>query len=139
MKKIIIFGGVGVLVVIIGIVAAVFFLNQEPKVVEVSYLEFPLGEQYTNIAVPEGETPSRKPVLKYKPVIQYTNEELTLSLTANQTLLLNEFRKYFMSRNAVQLSRLDRVQEDLKEIAIEILKSTSEDVTNVFFLEFIIQ
>ncbi len=139
MKKILLFGGIGLVVVIIGVVIAIFMLNREEKPKEIIYSEFPLGEQYTNIAIKEGETPSRKPVLKYSPVIQYTDEKMAEVFPTKQTLILNEFRKYFMSRNSEQLNRLDRVQEDLTEIAIEIMASDSEKITNVFFLEFIIQ
>lgn len=139
MKKIMIFGGIGLVVVIIGVVAAIFLLGGEKEPEPISYLEFPLGEQYTNISQPEGETTARKTVLKYSPVIQYTNADLTEVFPTKQTVLLNEIRKYFMSRTAEQLGRLDRVQEDLTEMAIEIMESDSDSITNVFFLEFIIQ
>lgn len=139
MKKIILFGGIGLVVVIIGVVVAVFMLNREPAVVEVVYSEFPLGEQYTNITMEPNQTSTKKTVLKFSPVIQYTGEEMAVELPLKQTLLINEFRKYFMSRTATQLSKLDRVQEDLTEIAIELLESDSETITNVFFLDFIIQ
>lgn len=139
MKKIIIFGGIGLVVIIIGVVVAIFMLggDKEPKPIE--YSEFPLGEQYTNIAEEEGSTATRKPVLKYSPVVQYTNADLAEVFPTKQVLLLNEFRKYFMSRTATQLNRLDRVQEDLTEIAIEVMGSDSETITNIFFVEFIIQ
>ncbi len=141
MKKILIFGGIGLVLVIIGVVAAVFLLNREPAVEEVHivHLEFPLGEQYTNITMDPNQPTTRKTVLKFNSVIQYVGEEMTAILPEKQTLLINEFRKYFMSRTAVQLANLDRVQEDLTEIAIELLESDSETITNVFFLEFIIQ
>lgn len=139
MKKILIFGGIGLVVVIIGVVAAIFLLGGEKEPEPIVYLEFPLGEQYTNITQKPSDQGTRKTVLKYSPVIQYTNAELTETFPAKQTILLNEFRKYFMSRNSDQLSRLDRVQEDLTEMAIEIMESDTDSITNVFFLEFIIQ
>ncbi|MCK8058767.1 MULTISPECIES: flagellar basal body-associated FliL family protein [unclassified Fusibacter] len=143
MKKIIIFGGIGLVVVIIGVVVAIVVLggNKEPKVEPIVYSEFPLGEQYTNIVTEEGA--ARKLILKYNPVIEYTeidkDVDLLQLITDRQTLIKNEFRKYFMTRDVEQLNRLDRVQEDLTEKVIEILESDTESITNVYFLEFIIQ
>ncbi len=52
LKKILIFAGIGlVLVIIIGVVLFMFVFNKdgEEKVEEVVYYEFPLGEMYSNI------------------------------------------------------------------------------------------
>ncbi len=141
MKKIIIIAvAVVILLVAAGGAAWFFFLkpNDEEEVeVEPSYFEFPLGEQYANIKV-EGEE-TRKPILKYSPVIRYTDEKYRAELDKNKTYILTEMRKYFMGRTPEQLAQLDHVQEDLTDLVIQVLKTDPEMVTDVLFLEFITQ
>jgi flagellar basal body-associated protein FliL len=139
MKKLLPFILIGV-VALVGIgVALFFFLGREPKEKPIVYFEYPLGEQYTNILPEDQNSTARKPVLKYSPVIQYTSEATLAQLNEKSTFIKNEVRKYFMGRNATQINRLDRVQEDLTELIIEILESDTDTITNVLFLEFIVQ
>jgi len=143
MKKMIIIGGIAAVVLIAVVLVVIFVVlpggeDKEPE--PTVYSEFPLGEQYTNIAEMDGVTSARKPVLKYSPVIQYPEDaDVMAALTTNQTVIGHEFREYFMARNEEQLSRMDRVQEDLTEIVIEVTELDTEKISNVFFVEFIIQ
>ncbi len=141
MKKIIIIAvAVVILLVAAGGAAWFFFLKpsaDEEVEKEPTYFEFPLGEQYTNIK-DEGES-NRKPILKYSPVIRYTEEKYREELDANKTYILTEMRKYFMERTPDQLAQLDNVQEDLTDLVIQVLKTDPEMISDVLFLEFIIQ
>ncbi len=145
MKKKIIIAVVAVLILVIGGVAAFFvFFNKDDseKEVVINYVEFPLEVQYTNIkeSTDRGEE-LRKSVLKYTPVIKYAESEETLALlTANKTEILNEMRKYFMNRDREQLAKLERVQEDLSDLIVEILElEDPEMIETVLFTDFIIQ
>ncbi len=145
MKKKIIIAVVAVLILVIGGVAAFFiFFNKDDseKEVVINYVEFPLEVQYTNIKESADRSQDlRKSVLKYTPVIKYAEGEETLALlTANKTEIQNEMRKYFMSKDREQLSKLERVQEDLSDLIVEILElEDPELINNVLFTEFIIQ
>ncbi len=141
MKKIIIIAVAVVILLVAAGGAAWFFLlrpsGEEEVEKEPTYFEFPLGEQYTNIKV-EGEE-TRKPILKYSPVIRFTQEDYRATLDLNKTYILTEMRKYFMDRTPDQLAQLDHVQEDLTDMVIQVLKSDPEMISDVLFLEFITQ
>ncbi|PIE77291.1 MAG: hypothetical protein CSA13_00205 [Clostridiales bacterium] len=142
MKKIVIIVVAIVLLIAVAGGAAWFFLmrpsDDEPKKEALpTTFEFALGEQYTNIKVGEGET--RKTILKYSPVVQFTDEDYRSVVEQNKTVIINEMRKYFMNRTADQLTQLDRVQEDLRDLVIQELRSDPTTISNVLFLEFITQ
>lgn len=138
-KLIIIIVAVLLALIVVGVAIFMFVLrgNGDDTPEPVVYQEFPLGEQYTNIK--QAESATRKTVLKYSPVIQFTNAEIETVLTEKKTIILTEMRKYFMERTAEQLERLDRVQEDLTDIVIEITETDPDTITNVLMLEYITQ
>ncbi len=137
-KKLIIIIAVVLVIVIIGGVAAFFLLRpKDDKPKEIVYSEFPLGEMYMNIKTPE-DAP-RKTVLKCNIVIEYTDEEVLPILEKKKTTMITEVRKYFINRTSEQLSNLDRVQEDLTDLAIEITETDSTKITNILLLDFILQ
>ncbi len=141
MKKIVIIAvAVVILLVAAGGAAWFFFLrpsDEEEVEKELTYFEFELGEQYTNIK-DEGEQ-TRKPILKYSPVIRYTDEKFRAEVEANKNYILTEMRKYFMNRTPEQLEQLDHVQEDLTDLVIQVLESNPEMIGEVLFTEFIVQ
>lgn len=137
MKKILMFGGIGLVVlIIIGVVVYMMFIR-EPAEKPIVYTEVALGEMYNNIAASEGQT--KIPIIKFNPVVQVTNEEAQLKINEMKTAIITDFKKYFITRTSEQLVRIDRVQEDLTEIVIEVTGLDIDSVSNVFFLEFIIQ
>lgn len=127
-----------VLILAIGIAVAFALLNsnanQEKKTV---YYEYAIDTQYANIkALNEKSKPL---ILKYSCAIQYTDASLDELISKKINELKNEYRKYFMSKNSEQLNRIERVQEDLVEITTEVLGAKPDDITDVFFTDFIMQ
>lgn len=137
MKKPLLFAIIGlVLIVIIGVVLFFFVFNKsEEKEKPVEYLEYALGERYTNIK-------AEKAILKFSLIIQYTDEELTPMFDQNKTKITNDVLQYFRTKTPEQLNAAngqERAREDILEIILESLGSDTETITNIFFNEFIIQ
>lgn len=137
MKKIIIIAGVA-LVVVLGIAAALYFFvfaKKEPVEEPVVTLEFELDEMYSNIADP-GK------ILKSKIVIQYTDEKLVDKFTNNKTRIVNDINQLYRTKTLEQLSAAngqERLRGDILEMVQEILEADPEQVTDVLFVDFIIQ
>lgn len=136
MKKIILIAGI-VLVLVLGVAAALYFFvfSKSTEEKPVVYLEFPLDEMYSNIADP-GK------ILKSKAVIEYTDETLTDKLTTNKTRIVNDINQLYRTKTLEQLSApngQERLRSDILELVQEIVEADSEQVTDVFFLDFIVQ
>ena len=127
-----------VLILAVGIAVAFALFNsnanQEKKTV---YYEYTIDTQYANIKTLNEK--SKPLILKYSCAIQYTDASVEKLISKKINELKNEFRKYFMSKNAEQLNRVERVQEDLVEIATTVLGTESDTITDVFFTDFIMQ
>jgi len=138
LKKIIMIAGVAlVLLIVIGVVLFMFVFNKDatPKEEPVVYFEFALGEMYSNIK-------EEKKILKASPVIQYTDEELLDSLTKNQTRIKNDIFQIYRTRTYDQLTAPNgqqRLREDIQEMIIEIMEVEAEVISDVYFVEFILQ
>ena len=132
-KKLIIIIIAVVLVLIIGGVAAFFLLrgDGEEKEVIIDYYEFSFGEQYSNLA-------DETKIIKYNVTLEYTDEEMLAIIEKNKTKLLNVTLEYF-GQLSVENADQEDVREDLLELFIEVLESDSEILTNIYFIEFIIQ
>lgn len=137
MKKMMIIAGIG-LVVVLGIAAGLYFFvfnktsSAEKPIV---YLEFGLSEMYSNIADP-GK------ILKSKIVIQYTDETLADKLTSNKTRIVNDINQLYRTKTMEQLSApngQERLRADILELVQDILEADLEQVTDVLFLDFIVQ
>lgn len=137
MKKIIIIAGIA-LVVVLGIAAALYFLvfnKADGEEVTVETLEFQMNEMYSNIADP-GK------ILKSRIVIQYTDEKLADKLNSNQTRIVNDINQLYRTKTLEQLSApngQERLRADILELVQGIVEADSEQVTDVLFLDFIVQ
>lgn len=135
MKKIIIIGvTVLLLLVVVGVVLFMFVLGpqEEPPV---EYSEYEVGEMYTNIA-DEGK------ILKFNMVVEYTDATMLDSLTSNETKIINNVYEMFRTKSFETLNKTngqERVREEIRDMIIETLKTDGETITNVYFLQFIIQ
>lgn len=135
-KKLIIIIVAAVLVLAIGGVAAFLLLgNKEPKEPVITYSEYQLDEMYTNIKDP-GK------ILKFQINVEYTNAELLPEMEKNKSKIINNIYEYFRNTDFETLNKTngqERAREDIRDIIIEILGSDAETITNVYFVQFIIQ
>lgn len=134
MKKMIIIGvSVLVLLIIIGVVLFMFVLN--PKEKPIVYSEFEFGELYTNIA-------DESKILKFNLTIEYTNEEMLTQLTTNKSKITNNIYEMFRTKSFETLNKTNgqqRMRDEIRDMIIETLETDGETITNVYFLQFIIQ
>lgn len=136
MKKMVMIGGI-VLVVVIAIAVAlfVFVFNKSDEPAAIVYSEYQLGVQYTNIK-------DEKKILKFNITIEYTNTEIAAEFDKNKSKIINNVYQIFRSKEFDDLMKTnsqERVREEIKDMIIETLESDSETITDVYFLEFIIQ
>ncbi len=135
-KSMIIIIAVVVVVLIGGGVGAVMLLgNKDQKEPEIVYSEYQMDEMYTNIKDP-GK------ILKIQISIEYTNAELITEFEKNKSKLVNNVYEYFRDIDYETLNKAngqERAREDLKDIFIETLGTDAETITNIYFLQFIVQ
>ncbi|WP_430882785.1 flagellar basal body-associated FliL family protein [Fusibacter sp. JL216-2] len=134
-KTVIIIVAAVVLLAIVG--GGVFFVmssgSDEPE--PVVYAEYEVGELYTNLA-------DESKILKFNMVVEYTDETILESLTTNKTKIVNNVYEIFRRKTYEQTqspSFQERTREEIKEMIIEVLETDAETITNVYFLQFIIQ
>lgn len=136
MKKMMLIGGIVlVLVIVIAVVLFMFVFNKSDEPAPVNYLEYQLGVQYTNIK-------DEKKILKFNIAIEYTNEEVAVLFDKNKSKITNNIYQIFRSKGYDDLMKTnaqERVREEIKDMIIETLESDAETITDVYFLEFIIQ
>ena len=124
-----------VLLAVIGGGVFLFLSNRTDEPEPVVYIEYEVGEMYTNIA-------DEKKIMKFNMVIEYTDETLLDSLTTNKSKIVNNVYEIFRRKTYDQTqspSFQERTREEIREMIIEILESDAETITNVYFLQFIIQ
>ncbi len=134
-KKLIMIIAAVVLLAVIGAGAFFMVMNKSDEPEPVVYIEYELGELYTNIA-------DESKILKFNVVIEYTDETLLDALTQNKTKITNNIYEIFRRKTYDQTqspSFQERTREEIKEMIIETLESDAETITNVYFLQFIIQ
>lgn len=134
-KKLIIIIAAVVLLAVIGAGAFFMVMNKSDEPEPVVYIEYELGELYTNIA-------DESKILKFNVVIEYTDETLLDGLNQNKTKITNNIYEIFRRKTYDQTqspSFQERTREEIKEMIIETLESDAETITNVYFLQFIIQ
>lgn len=134
MKKMIIIGvSVLVLLIVIGVALFMFVLN--PKEKPIVYSEFEFGELYTNIA-------DESKILKFNLTIEHTNEEMLTNLTTNKSKITNNIYEMFRTKSFETLNKTNgqqRMRDEIRDMVIETLETDGETITNVYFLQFIIQ
>ncbi len=136
MKKMIIIGvSVLVLLIIIGVSTIYLCIKSKRKRQPIVYCEFDFGESYTNIT-------AESKILKFNLTIEYTNEEMLTQLTTNKSKITNNIYEMFRTKSFETLNKTNgqqRMREDILEILLEILQVDNEQVTDVFFTQFILQ
>ncbi len=139
-KKIIIIATVVVLIAVVGAVI-VFMMGGDngKKSRNSKKFQYELGEQYSNVRMEGNDGGARKTIIKYSPTIVYTNEKLQKKFIAASTELTTEYKKYFMSKTEKQLTKLERVSEDLTDITKEVMKDEKDEIINVLFGQYILQ
>lgn len=132
---IIIIAAVVLVLIIGGVVAFLMLGNSKPKTPEVVYSEYSLDEMYTNIK-------DQGKILKFQINIEYTKADLLPEIEKNKSKIVNNVYEYFRNTDYQTLSKTngqERAREDIRDLIIEILGSDAESITNVYFLQFIIQ
>ncbi len=134
MKKILIIVAVVLVLLIVGGVAVFMFVFKD-KEKPIVYSEYEIGEVYTNIADP-GK------ILKFNMVIEYTDPEILETITLHKTEIINNVYELFRGKSFEVLNKKNgqqRVRDEIRDMVIEILETDGEVITNVYFLQFIIQ
>lgn len=143
MKKIMIFAGIG-LVVVIGIVLVLVFVvfkkddGESKKPVE-EFL-FTCEEQYVNI--PLGDDEGNTKILKLQMTIAYTDTDYEELLTNRHLEILDFLNGYFRDTTVETVNRKngkERVKEEILENLVEMFETDSDNFTKVLFTQFIIQ
>lgn len=139
MKKMIIIGGIAVvLIAVILVVVLVVLPNRPEKPVE--ELLFPLEEMYTNI--PVGDDAGSYKILKMQVTIVYTDPDFLDTLTKNTDVIRDFLNGYFRDVTLETVNRKngkERVKEEITEQLIELLGTDAENLRGVLMPEFIIQ
>jgi flagellar basal body-associated protein FliL len=140
MKKLIIFGGIGLVVVVAAILVVVFVVlpGGEPK--ELPDIKFALEEMYTNI--PVGDDAGSYKILKLQMTIVYKDEDFTETLTKRSDEITDFVNGYFRDVTLETVNRKngkDRVKEEITEELIQLLETDAENIQTVIFPQFIIQ
>ena len=135
-KKLIIIIAVVLVVLVGGGIAAFMVLgNKEPAEPVIVYQEFQMEEMYTNIKDP-GK------ILKFQVSVEYTNAELAAEFEKNKSKLVNNIYEYFRNTEYDTLNKSngqERAREDIRDIVVETMGVDAESITNVYFIQFIIQ
>lgn len=137
MKKIIIIAGIALVSILVVAAGLYFFVfnKKDPVDAPVAVIEFGLDEMYSNIADP-GK------ILKSRIVIQYTDEKLADKLNNNKTRIVNDINQLYRTKSLEQLSApngQERLRADILELVQGILEADPEQVTDILFLDFIVQ
>ncbi|QEK12267.1 hypothetical protein FQB35_07690 [Crassaminicella thermophila] len=135
-KKVVLYSIIGFIITALVVGVTFYFVaqkkvNQEPK--EIKTYIYSIGELYANVK------DSRK-ILKVNLDVEISDEKLTEKLNSKRSEITNNILELLRSKSEVQLSG-DEGQQALRK---EILKSIklvlpSEDIIDVYFIEFIIQ
>lgn len=134
-KLIIIIAAVVVVLIGAGVAAFLLMSGGDKKEPEIVYSEYQMDEMYTNIKDP-GK------ILKIQISIEYTNAELITEFEKNKSRLVNNVYEYFRNTDYETLSKTngqERARDDLKDIFIETLGTDAENITNIYFIQFIVQ
>ncbi len=138
MKKIIIIVSAVVLVLVIVAVALFFLVFNKPKeepVHEVLNYEFELGEMYSNIFEPGR-------ILRTKAVIEYSDEAFIAKLEKNKSRIINDITQLYRKTKLEEINApngQERLREAILDMVREITEADQETVTDVLFLDFIVQ
>lgn len=141
MKKIIIFGGIGLVVVIIGVVAFLMLSGGESAPKPVEELSYQLPEMYTNI--PVGDEDGNYKILKLQMTIIYTDDSFTGDVfPKKQDEMIDFINGYFRDKTLDTVNRKngkERIKEEIAEQLRELLETDADNILRVLMPQFIIQ
>lgn len=135
-KKVILLSVIG-FIVTGAVFAGAFYIatnrSTEAAVKEVKTFDYAIGELYGNI------NESRK-ILKVNISLEITDEKLSDRLEAKKPKMRNDILELIRSKNESELAG-DKGQQMLRSEILESVKQmmATEKITNVYFIEFIIQ
>jgi|GEM_PF-1055198 len=136
-KLIIIIAAVVLLLVGVGVVVVVFVLGGDPKEPVIVYSEYAFDEAYSNLA-DEGGTK----IIKYKVVIEYTDEAILPEIEKNKTKIVNnvdELMRASLSEDLMKANGKEKIRQRIQDMVIETLSSDEEIISNIYIAPFIIQ
>ena len=134
-KKVLMISIVALLVLVI-LAGGIFFVvmrNKNAGEKEPTYYTHEIGEMYTNIKDSDS-------ILKVNITLEYTDEDLAEALTAKHDKIFNGILELLRGKTREELNGAKGQQNarvDIRNLVREILKS--EQISDVFFVEFIIQ
>lgn len=135
-KKVVLYSIIGFILTAVVIGTTFYFaaqkkVNQKPK--ETTTYTYSIGELYANVK------DSRK-ILKVNLDVEIKNEKLTEKLNNKRSKITNNILELLRSKNEAQLSG-DEGQQELRKEMLKSIKLVipSEDIMDVYFIEFIIQ
>lgn len=142
MKKILIFGGIGLVVVIaIVVVLFLFVFNGDGEPDPVVELKYQFEEQYTNI--PVGDEEGSYKILKLQMTVVYTDEDFTTDVfPLKEDEVIDFLNGYFRDTTVATVNRTngkERIKEEITEELRELLETDEENILGVLFTQFIIQ
>lgn len=142
MKKIILFGGIGLVVIIIAVVAFLMLSGGEEKAPKpLEELSYQLPEMYTNI--PVGDEAGTYKILKLQMTIIYTDDTFTAEVfPKKQDEIVDFINGYFRDKSMETVNRKngkERIKEEITEQLIELLETDSDNILRVLLPQFIIQ
>lgn len=142
MKKIIMIGGIALVLIIVALVVIFVVLpgDGEEKVVELEELKYQLAENYTNI--PVGDENGTYKILKYQMTIVYTDEEYTELLPKREDDMIDFLNGYFRDKTLDTINRKngkERIKEEILEQLLEMFETDNENIKRVLLTQFIVQ
>jgi len=142
MKKIIIFGGIALVLIIAAVLVFVFVLggDDEGKAEDLPEIKYQFEENYTNI--PVGDEDGNYKILKYQMTIVYTDEEFTEIFPVKADDITDFLNGYFRDKTLDTINRKngkERVKEEILEQLIELLETDADNLKRVLLTQFIIQ
>ena len=142
MKKIIMIGGIALVLIIVALVVIFVVLpgDGEVKVVELEELKYQLAENYTNI--PVGDENGTYKILKYQMTIVYTDEEYTELLPKREDDMIDFLNGYFRDKTLDTINRKngkERIKEEILEQLLEMFETDNDNIKRVLLTQFIVQ
>jgi len=142
MKKIIIFGGIALVLIIAAVLVFVFVLggDDEGKVEDLPEIKYQFEENYTNI--PVGDEDGNYKILKYQMTIVYTDEEFTEIFPVKADDITDFLNGYFRDKTLDTINRKngkERIKEEILEQLIDLLETDADNLKRVLLTQFIIQ
>ncbi|WZL74851.1 flagellar basal body-associated FliL family protein [Clostridiaceae bacterium 35-E11] len=135
-KKVILYSVIGFIVTVL-VTGSVFYFvtyrKPQQDVKEVKTFTYSIGELYANLKE------SRK-ILKVNIDVETTDEKISNQLTNKNSQIVNNILEVLRSKDESQLSG-EKGQQSLREEILKAIKVVvpSDNITDVYFVEFIIQ